>query len=388
VITTARARREMEAFLARIPPYPDAFSGTGVVIAAGGIGYLTNAWVAVRMLRHHGCRLPIEVWYAGPAEMPPLFPPLFARLGARCIDAHDQAAAFAVAPLRGWAIKPHAVLASRFRQVLLLDADNVPAVDPTFLFDTPQFRETGAIFWPDRSESAMVGGARLTHEHPVWALSGLDHRGDPSFESGQVCMDKLRCWRALRLTVWMNEHSEFWYRFLYGDKDTFHVSWRKADTAWAMPVRLPDVLGGCVLSHHDFSDRVIFQHRHGDKWRLDGANVAVPGFRNEDLCRAAIAEIRTLVLSELALGPRDAGAESLAGRWSWSRLGHPTQILELRSDGLIGSGASRAARLWQGEARGLTLLGDDLGVAQRFTVVSSGPRRMGLAADASTLCPA
>jgi hypothetical protein len=375
----------MEAFLARLPPCPDHLAGTGVVVAAGGVGYLVNAWVAVTMLRHHGCRLPVEVWHLGPAEMPPLFPPLFDRLGARCIDAHEQTAPFPVGPLRGWAIKPYAVLASRFRQVLLLDADNVPAADPTFLFDTAQFLETGAIFWPDRSHFALVSGARLTPDHPVWAVTGLEPRGDPAFESGQLCVDKVRCWRALGLTVWMNEQHEFWYRLLYGDKDTFHIAWRKTDTGWAMPARPPAVLGGCVLSHHDFDDRVIFQHRYADKWRLDGGNLAVPGFRNEDLCRAAIAGLRAHVLSELAPGPR--GSDEVSGRWSWSRVGHPTRSIELRPDGLIGAGARRDARLWRGEPGAITLLGDDL-AAQRFTLVSSGGRRVGLAADASTLRPA
>lgn len=34
-------------------------------------------------------------------------------------------------------------------QVLLLDADTVPLLDPTQLFSLPQYLEAGALFWPD-----------------------------------------------------------------------------------------------------------------------------------------------------------------------------------------------------------------------------------------------
>ena len=43
--------------------YPDKYKGKGIVICAGGIKYLTSAWVNINLLRHHNCELPIEVWY-------------------------------------------------------------------------------------------------------------------------------------------------------------------------------------------------------------------------------------------------------------------------------------------------------------------------------------
>jgi len=46
-------------------------------------------------------------------------------------------------------LKALAILLSRFSHVLLLDADNFPVKDPSFLFDLPAYTETGALFWPD-----------------------------------------------------------------------------------------------------------------------------------------------------------------------------------------------------------------------------------------------
>ena len=109
--------------------------------------------------------------------------------------------------------------------MLLLDADNVPIVDPSFLFDTPQYRRLGAVFWPDYG--------RLGPRRSIWQLCGVPWRDEPEFESGQIVLDKLRCWKSLSLTMWMNEHSDFWYRHIHGDKDTFHLCWRKIGQEFA-----------------------------------------------------------------------------------------------------------------------------------------------------------
>jgi len=46
-------------------------------------------------------------------------------------------------------IKAASIINSQFAEVLYLDSDNIPLLDPTTLFDTPDFTEAGAIFWPD-----------------------------------------------------------------------------------------------------------------------------------------------------------------------------------------------------------------------------------------------
>jgi hypothetical protein len=123
----------------------------------------------------------------------------------------------------------------------------------------------------------------LSQSHAIWALSGVPYRGDREFESGQICVDKRRCYRELVLTLWLNQHSDFWYRYLWGDKDTFHLAWRRLGRDWAMPARDPVDLMGLVIGQSDFEGRVIFQHRNGAKWSL-GDNPSIPGFVNERAC--------------------------------------------------------------------------------------------------------
>ncbi|HXU80703.1 MAG TPA: hypothetical protein VN914_04860 [Polyangia bacterium] len=384
-LTPATARSSMDAFIARIPPCPEDFAGTGIVIAAGGLDYLANAWVAVTLLREHGCALPIELWHLGPEEMPESLRQLFAEAGVECVDAHTRFAAHPARSIRGWAIKPYAILASRFRHVLLLDADNVPVRDPGFLFECAQYRETGALFWPDRPEGVGIPGSLLRPNHPVWRLTGLSHRGDPSFETGQLCVDKVRCWRELRLALWMNEHADFWYRYLYGDKDTFQIAWRKLGTEWAMPSERPAMLEDKVFCQSDFEGRLLFQHRFGDKWRLDGSNRAIPGFLHEDRCRQALSDLAARLLPAIEVGRGRPPAKLAPGRWLWTRAGGRARVLSFLPGGFVDGGKEKAARLWRNEGGVLTLLGDDLAVSARFRFVPRAAAWLGVEGQGATL---
>jgi hypothetical protein len=375
----------MEAFIERLPSCPEGFAGAGVVIAAGGLAYLVNAWVVVKLLRQRGCGLPIEVWHLGPEEMPEPLARLFRTSGVACVDAHERFAKQPVRQVRGWALKPYAALASRFRHVLLLDADNVPTLDPSFLLETPQYREHGALFWPDRGDGVGIEGGLLRANHPIWPLTGLAFWGDPSFESGQVCVDKVRCWRELRLALWMNEHADFWYRFLYGDKDTFQIAWRKLGTPWAMPSTNPSPGDERVFWQVDFDGRVLFQHRHGDKWRLDGGNPAIPGFVDEDVCRAAIDELRRPLFDELGVGDAEVHPPVAPGSWLWTRVGRRPRVVRFAPGGFVDAGQEKAARLWRARAGELEVLGDDLAVSGRFRFAPHARRWLGLGADGAML---
>src|SRR4029453_2174085 len=96
-------------------------------------------------------------------------------------------------------------------------ADNVPVRNPEYLFDAEPYRQRGAVFWPDYG--------RLAPTRAIWRICGVPYRDEPEFESGQILLNKRRCWRALQLTMHMNEHSDFYYNYVYGDKETFHMAW-------------------------------------------------------------------------------------------------------------------------------------------------------------------
>ena len=129
---------------------------------------LEGAWATLRLLRASGCALPVELWCA-PDELGTNRSALLTLL------LRDRRVALRAAPraaFRGSFVKPYALFHSRFDHVLVLDADCVPAADPTPLFEAAAFRATGALFWPDlwQPRDTPFG---LRRDSLVWELLGL-----------------------------------------------------------------------------------------------------------------------------------------------------------------------------------------------------------------------
>lgn len=282
-LTLHNARIACEQFIRATPGYPGSFAGRGIVICAGGTRYFTNAWVCINMLRKHGCRLPIQVWHLGEAEMDEEMKSLLRPLCVECVDGLAVAKQHPVRRLGGWQLKPYAILHSPFREVLFLDADNVPVANPEYLFETPQYQETGAIFWPDYGQLEKSG--------VIWESCGLERPPGPEFESGQIVVDKERCWQALRLALWFNEQSDFYYQHLHGDKETFHLAFHRVKKSYGFvdnPIR--SLVG--TMCQHDFCGNRLFQHRNTDKWNLFLRNKVVEDFRFEDDCRQFVRKLQ------------------------------------------------------------------------------------------------
>ncbi len=354
-------RRVASKYVASPPPYPDGrFEGRGVVICGGGKKYLPSAWVAIRMLRHLGCELPIQLWHLGPGEVDPRIASVVRSLGVETVDAEEVRREHPCRILNGWELKCYAILHSPFREVLLLDADNHPVVAPTYLFDAPEYRKAGAIFWPDYN--------RLEPSRMAWEAFDVPYRDEPEFETGQVVVDKRACWSALQLTMHFNEHSDYYYHHVWGDKETFHLAFRRVGTPYAMPDRGIDSLDGCMCQH-DFEGRRVFQHRNMDKWKIDGSNRSIFGFLDEDLCRRFVAELRALWAGESSHDPDpdDSVVEvirQLTGRRFVYRLvGFEERELGFEPGGFIGCGGAASERLWSVDRVGgrvvLSILGED-----------------------------
>lgn len=276
-----------ERFIRDIPAYPDCYHGRGIVICGGGVKYFTNAWVCISMLRHLGCQLPVQLWHRGRREMDERMKALLSPLGVECIDACKVQKRFPIRILSGWGLKPYAILHSPYLETLLLDADNIPVVNPEFLFDTPEFRTKGAIFWPDYANRDRKKA------EPVWRSCGLRQPKEPEFESGQIVLDKQRCWPALHFCVWLNGNCDFYYQYLHGDKETFHLAFRKLKKSYALvPWPIHTLYG--TMCQHDFQGRRIFQHRNTAKWDLLRRNKRVKDFWLEKECRRYLAQLRRL----------------------------------------------------------------------------------------------
>ena len=365
MLTVENSTQAFAQVARRRPEYPGGFKGRGIVIPAGGVRYFTNAWVCVNILRRLGCQLPIELWHLGPDEMRPDMRTLLEPLGVRTVDALSVRQSHPARTLKGWELKPYAVIHSTFEEVLLLDADNVPVLDPTFLFSERPYRDMGAIFWPDFEN--------LGPERAVWRLTGVKYRDQPEFETGQVVLNKRTCWRPLLLAMWMNEHSDFWYQHVHGDKETFHFAWLRLGFTWAMPRRRIFALPG-TMCQHDFQDHRLFQHRNTAKWSLT-ENARVPGFELEEECFELLNELRHVwhpresILPKLD-EPDHAQMAALTGRrFSYLRVAHAARPISLAEGGIISEGAAQTEALWWIERGEMFIAADDGSITCRLRCV-------------------
>lgn len=256
------------------PPKAD---GRGVVMLAGGTKYFCSAFIALTRLRELGCRLPVRVCYLGRPEFDHAMEAALRPLDVDCVD---LTAAAGTTPRRmgGWEAKVWAIMTAPWREVLYLDADTVPLVDLSELFEQPGYVTAGAMLWPDLpnqwgtdiTEAAfrvagleVPGRTRMpTHDKPS------DYR--PT-ESGQILVDKVRVWDALMLTRHVCDHSEFWFGspaghrfwYVYGDKSAFYLGFNATKTPYAMPRDCEwfgDKTGG-GFRQFDLGGRPVIEHR-------------------------------------------------------------------------------------------------------------------------------
>jgi len=291
-------RRLARQFMRHLPPYAGDYSGKGIVIGGGG-SYFPSAYVTVRVLRHVGCRLPIELWHLD-GEMDKQSEGILRRFGVVCVNAdmiaRDKPFRFLNGHWwKGWQLKPYAIAHSRFQEVLYLDADCYPTRNPTGLFSCRAYRAHGAVFWPDIAASSFLLG------RGIGKVFGGRPDG-PSFESGQMLINKKSCWRELQLALWYNSHADYVYRHVWGDKDTYNIAWHLLGRKYGMLYPKAGWDRHTILQY-DSRGKVLFQHRCRDKFRLNASyfpsnpqpleeNVFNPNLVHEETCFRFLKELR------------------------------------------------------------------------------------------------
>jgi hypothetical protein len=336
---------------------PPHFEGSGIVMVAGGPRCFTNAFVSLTMLREHtGCSLPIQVWYLGPEEMSATMARMLDRFDVELVDAFAVRGSFPMRRLGGWECKVFALLHSRFRHVILIDADNVALSDPATLLTIPEYGRTGALFWPDLGTTPV--------DSPIWELFRVDYRDEPEVESGQMVIDKERCWMPLNLVRHFNEWSDLYYQYIYGDKESFRFAWRQLGHPYAMPGKAPRKLMArvttptgprrvvCGLEQHDFSGNALFHHRTGADWVLLGENLRLGSKGIEERCLKSLDELREqwdgrVGIDSLPGAAVDGRNIVATRRYRYRRVGVDERLIEFEPDGSIGLGAHLNEQSWR-----------------------------------------
>ncbi len=168
----------------------------GIIIPAGGAASSPAHGSRCACAGFPEDRPAIQIWHMANGEMSPAMIALMADQQSRPSMHWSSGSEQGEVELGGFELKSFALLNCAFREVVLLDADNVPLIDPEDLFTQPAFRESGAMFWPDLGRSRHPPASGSCAVSPTGLM--------PSFESGQLAVDRGKHFHALALSWFLN----------------------------------------------------------------------------------------------------------------------------------------------------------------------------------------
>lgn len=219
-------------------PSPNPHAGRpatrGIVMAVADVrGYAESAFASLAFLRERlRCTLPVELFFVGRQEMSAQVAEALSSLpGVTVMDllprVFGPAAAQEFINLRGYQVKPMALHACSFDHALLTDANVWFVRDPSWIFDTPGFRQAGIFLMQDYCASGDA--ARFSQFPRVFGVRSEEYARfvhGSEIDSCVVGLDKGSeyGWHALHAVVGMALDHERVYCHTLGDKETFGIS--------------------------------------------------------------------------------------------------------------------------------------------------------------------
>jgi len=212
--------------------------GKGIVMCVGN-HHFNFARSAIDTLRNViKTKLPIEIFYYGETDL--VKDRREALLEFSDVVVTDISYYFdnEIINLGGWAIKPFSILASRFEEVILMDADAVYLRDPAILFEDEGYLEKGTVFFRDRTlfpgshpgsewlKSWMFDPLPETKELRYWK-----EETSHEMESSTVVINKTKTILGLLSVCKLNEQKirdDVVYKYVHGDKETFWIGFDMA----------------------------------------------------------------------------------------------------------------------------------------------------------------
>ncbi|KAL8971423.1 MAG: hypothetical protein Q9197_003278 [Variospora fuerteventurae] len=236
-------REEHTSVLQGLPDYPQkVFAGRGITMIGGG-RYSEFLATTLGMIRLIGSRLPVEVWMKDRSEEKAAWCDDLLTQGAVCRFISDYIADMSVFT-NYYQLKVPVLLFSTFAEVLYLDSDSVPVVNPDAVFDAPLYIATGAVLWPDfwpSSESPYTPFITGRDSVKATAVPGFQ-----TVEAGQMLWNKEKHWKGLCLSAYYNYFGPDYFYTLFtqgghgwGDKDIFPTALRALGANWTLVAHHP-----------------------------------------------------------------------------------------------------------------------------------------------------
>ncbi|CAO3657949.1 unnamed protein product [Umbelopsis ramanniana] len=229
--------------------------GAGMIFCVGNDQFY-HAATTIRSIREaHKSNIPIEIFYINDDDLSKVKREYFETefTNVKTVDL-SQYIDDTWTQFGGWAMKPFAILASSFSEVILSDADVFFFKKPESFLEDAGYKKTGSLFFYDRTLFADWDGGRKWMLSFLPTMSSLVRktrwftlRSSHEQESGVVVIDKRKAVLGLMSTCKMNdkrERDEVTYDRVHGDKETFWVGYEMMQTPYAFVSSYGAVIGG------------------------------------------------------------------------------------------------------------------------------------------------
>jgi hypothetical protein len=253
-------------------------SDTGLVMCVGD-RFALSALTTITTIRNTlKSRIPIEIFYNGPSDLSSRYISLFLNFeNTRVIDISS----IFDANIWLWALKPFAILASSFKNVILIDADVVLLSRPEFFFTVKEYQRFGAWFFCDRTQywwapSEIQSTPKMVLDlllNPISKTAAVNRilvgKSYHEQESGVVVIDKNRHLLGLLAICALNhgELREVMYNHFWGDKETFWLGLEIMGEEYAFNPNMPGASG--VLRDKPFeicSEQILHVYENEPLW--------------------------------------------------------------------------------------------------------------------------
>jgi alpha 1,3-mannosyltransferase len=255
----------------------------GIVIPTGKGNFRFACHLILNIRNVLRSELPIQIAYAGDADLPQKSREILKSLApdVEFLNVPDVLDDKLLSLATGtWAIKAFAILASRYEQVIMLDADVVFLQPPEVLFKQLGFLETGVLLFHDRllwqhafQDRHEWWKEQMAHQQPsssllkskVWMEDYAEEA-----DSGVVVIDKSRLEVLMGLLhiCWQNTYEvreEITYKITYGDKESWWFGLDLSAVPYSMEAHYGSIIG-TVEAHTDGTEKVCsFTIAHVDE---------------------------------------------------------------------------------------------------------------------------
>lgn len=254
-----------------------SFKGKGVVMSLGS-KYVRLAVHAIKIFRTLGCNLPFEIFYNGEEDLDHKSIDYLKTMKDVAVKDINNYFDVAELKLHGWDLKPFAMLASSFAEVLLIDADAVFVQNPLVLYDDPGYISSGSLFFYDRTM-----GGYTTANVTQWMNSFLPQPLSPKLrnsrlytqvtnyeqESGVVLINKQKRFMGMLAACRMNcpAEKEELHKYTHGDKESFFLGFEMAQESYYFVPTLSGSIGRIKKSKEKKNQKLCGKLAHFDRHR-------------------------------------------------------------------------------------------------------------------------